>query len=754
MFSFKSHNWLRIVGATILVLLPLALVQAQDDQDPNSPTPVLISQPDSTRALAFPIGKARIGSTSRTSSQVFRADQKLELLVTNLALMEGEDAGAFRLYMKDSKGREYRLPVTDLRELKEQPGVFAVSTQLTDQIHYWPSPTPDGDVLIYLTWRGLASNSVRLGYGSTGGAIKDEVGATPTPLSVVQAMGSKGQGEAPTDEAVGYRWSGDRLRFLQQATFGSTPQLDQRIRRIGLRVWLGEQFTDPYPSLTNPYPPFLNKSTANQNADPPAGCGPVNTPDAATYTACIRDHYSMYPIQTWFFREAFYGEPQLRHRMAWSLSQIWVISGVSTQQSSHMVTYHKILSKHAFGNYRDLMEEMTLNPGMGNYLDMMRSTRNSPNENYPREILQLFSVGLYMMNQDGTLQTDLQGNPIPTYDQNTINNFTKVFTGWRDCRVLSTTCPSLVPGVTNYTDPMELAPTNHDLTAKTLFTYPGSTATTNIAACSGCTGNNAAITTYANNSLDQALNNIFNHPNVAPFVSKLLIQHLVTSDPTPAYVARVSAAFNNNGLGARGDLKAVTRAILLDPEARGDVKTDPNYGKLREPVQLMTNVYRSLGVKNAALTGPSDGVVMNLSSNLLQNVFFSPTVFNYYSPDYVIPGTSINGPEFGIMTTGTSIGRANLGNTMAYNQINISLPNTPAGTRLDLTEMQALAAADATGNQLVEALNWRLMHGRMSPEMRSRILTAVLAEPVANTMNRARAAVYLVMTSSQFQIQR
>ena len=749
MFSFKSHKWLRLVSTSVLVLFSLVAAAAQDDPDPNSPTPILLSEKDSTRAIASPVGKNRNTFLVRSSSRIFWPDQKIELFVTNLALLDGEGANAFRIYMKDAKGHEYRLPVLEIRDVESQPGVFSIVTRLSDEIRYWPAPTPDGDVLIRLTWRGLTSNSVRLAYGAMGGKIKDEEGAQPTPLSAIN--GKSVLGDAPTTELVGYKWSGDRARFLQQATFGSTPALDVRLRRIGLKTWLAEQFSAQYPSIGNPYPNFTDFSTANQNALPPAGCGPLNTPDTATYNACIRDHYSMYPIQTWFFREAFYGEPQLRHRVAWSLSQIWVISGVGTQQSNHMVVYHKLLSKNAFGNYRDLMKDMTLNAGMGNYLDMMRSTRTSPNENYPREILQLFSIGLYMLNQDGTVQVDTGGNPIPTYDQNTVNNFTKVFTGWRDCRVLSAACPSQIAGVSNYTDPMELATNNHDLTAKTLLSYPGST-TTNIAACSGCAA--AAIATYANNSLDQALTNIFNHPNVGPFVSRQLIQHLVTSDPTPAYVGRVAAVFNNNGLGVRGDLKAVVRAILLDPEARGDIKTDPNYGKLREPVQLITNVFRAFDVKNAALTGPSDGVVMNLPNNLLQNVFFAPTVFNYYSPDYVIPGTTLNGPEFGIMTTGTSVGRANVWNTMVYGQINVALPNTPAGTRLDLTEMQALAAADPTGNSLVDALNWRLMHGRMSQQMKSAILTAVAAEPAANTLNRARAAIYLVATSSQFQIQR
>ena len=121
---------------------------------------------------------------------------------------------------------------------------------------------------------------------------------------------------------------------------------------------------------------------------------------------CNSDYYTMYPVQNWFFKEALYGEAQLKHKVAWALSQIWVTSGHDIQQSSHMIAYHQILSNNAFGNYRDLMKEMTLNPAMGEYLDMVRSTRNSPNENYPREILQLFSVGLFMLNENGTLQIE------------------------------------------------------------------------------------------------------------------------------------------------------------------------------------------------------------------------------------------------------------------------------------------------------------------------------------------------------------
>ena len=735
MFSLKSHVWLRIVSASVFLLLPLVTTPAQEDPDPNSPTPILLTESGSTRALAHPVGKGKPSSLPRSSSVIFWPDQKVELYVTNLALIEGEGANAFRIYMQDADGREYRFPVLEIRELDTQPGIYSVVTRLTDELRYWPAPNPDGDVLVRLTWRGLTSNQVRLGYGATGGRIKD-----PEPIQT-----PKSGNDGPTEELVGYRWSGDRIRFLEQATFGPTVALDQRIRRIGLKTWLAEQFEAPYPTATNPYP-VIPLMSVNAQAAPPAGCG--NPSD----NVCLRDHYSMYPVQTWFYREALYGEPQLRHRVNWALSQIWVISGVDTQQSSWMLEYHQQLNKNAFGNWRTLMSDITLNPGMGNYLDMMRSTRQSPNENYPREILQLFSLGLFMLNPDGTLQLDGQGNPIPTYDQNTVNNFTKVFTGWRDCRPadLNASCPDASTNGPDYKDPMSLNPNNHDITAKTLLNYPGVT-NQNIAACAGCT--QAQIYTYAYNSLNQALDNIYNHPNVAPFVSKLLIQHMVTSDPTPAYVGRVAAVFNAHR-SSQTQMKEVVKAILLDPEARGDIKTDPRYGKLREPVQLVTNVYRNFNVMNAALTGPSDGDINRFPAGQGQSAFNAPTVFNYYPPNYVVPGTTLLGPEFGIYTTGTSIGRANVMNTISFGQINVSLPNTPAGTRINLADLQAVAAADTTSNQLLDHLNTRMMHGRMSSQMRTSIITAVNAVASTNPLARAQTALYLIATSSQYQVQR
>ncbi|MDQ3321395.1 MAG: DUF1800 domain-containing protein [Acidobacteriota bacterium] len=700
---------------------------AQDfDQNPDSPTPVLLSHIGSKRALAVSSENSEnFVNPARVRARAFRPDSKISLLITNISLLPDEAASAFRVDVEDEKGRHYRFPVLEIHHVKRQKGVYALTVQLTDELGFWENPVFDGDVLVNVSWRGLASNRLRLGIGKIGGNIKDDTEAAQT---FVSNSADKTALNSPAPNYVDYLFSGDRTRFMEQATFGPTPRLDLRIRRINLRTWLAEQFEAPYP--TNPYPnlPLMptNVSTDCQNNIP---------------ADCRRDHYTMYPVQNWFYKEAFYGDAQLRHRVAWALSEMWVISGVDTQQSSWMIAYHQKLAQNAFGNYRNLMSDMTLNPGMGNYLDMVRSTKNNPNENFAREVLQLFSIGLFMLNQDGTLQRDGNGNPIPTYDQTTVNNFTKVFTGWTLCENTAL-CPNRTAGAPNYKDPMILNQNNHDVTAKILLAYPNAVNQTIAANTNGTT------------EMNQALDNIFNHPNVAPFVSRILIQQMVTSDPTPAYIGRVAAVFNNNGSNARGDLKAVVRAVLLDPEARGNVKTDPNYGKLREPVQLATNIFRQFNVRSADGAAESDGYVNPQVATMGQNAFNSPTVFNYYSPDYTIPGTSLNGPEFGILTTGTAIARANFMNTFVFGRVNGGTNTAPFGTSINLSEMQALAAADASGNRLLDALNTRLMHGTMSAGMKNTILTAVQAVAATDSLTRARTAVYLVATSSQYQVQR
>jgi len=260
--------------------------------------------------------------------------------------------------------------------------------------------------------------------------------------------------------------------------------------------------------------------------------------------------------------------------------------------------------------------------------------------------------------------------------------------------------------------------------------------------------------------MDQALDNIFYHPNVGPYIGKILIQQMVTSDPTPAYVSRVAAAFNNNGLGVRGDMKAVISAILLDPEARGNVKTDPNYGKLREPMQFATNILRAFNVRDAAgtLNGQSDGVFFQRGefTGMGQIPFRAATVFNYYPPDFVIPGTALLGPEFALMTTGTTISRASFVNQMVFGNpaVPAALPDRPNGTSIDLSDLQALYLADTTGGTMVDELNSRMLHGTMSSAMRTTILNALAPISLTDSLTKTRQAVYLVATSSQYQVQR
>ena len=765
MVSKISQILLRILAASLVVCAFSFLVFAQDDPDPNSPAPVLLTENGTTRALTALVNGLQTTRVQHLKGQAFLPDSTVTLYVTNIPLMKGEGAGAFRVFVLDRNGTQYRFPVLDVQPAQTARGTYALTVKLTDQFGFSAPPIADGDIAVAVTWRGMISNFAKLGLGRTGGDIDSVLSAViaasaPAPAeskaatsrSTIVTRKGVASSIVAAPEYVGYRWSGDRSRFMEQAAFGPETNLDSRIRRIGIRTWLKEQFQAAYPSAGNPYPSQPLKPGAQ-----PTNCDgdQVTVPDVPV--TCFRDTYTMYPLQTWFVRESLYSDAQLRHRVAWALSQIWVNSGVNIQQSRQMVEWHKILSNNAFGNYRTLMGQMTLDATMGDYLDMNLSTKNNPNENYAREIMQLFVVGLFMLNQDGTLQLDGNGDPIPTYDQNGVNNLTKVLTGWVQC---NSGCANSQAGIGNYIDPMVLVTGNHDTTAKTLLSYPGST-TTNVAACANCT-NATNITTYANASMNQALDNLFYHPNVGPFVSKNLIQQMVTSDPTPAYVSRVAAVFNNNGSGVRGDMQAVIKAILLDPEARGDNKTDPNFGKLREPVQLATNLLRHFNVRAANGTGQSDGYLTGRSefTGMGQVPFMSPTVFNYFPPDYVIPGTAILGPEFALMTTGTAIQRANFVNRVVFTAPAIPVSadtnngGAPFGTSLDFTDLQALSAADSTGGQLVDELNRRMMHGTMTALMRSTILTAVTNISSADTLNRARQAVYLVATSSQYQVQR
>jgi uncharacterized protein (DUF1800 family) len=526
-------------------------------------------------------------------------------------------------------------------------------------------------------------------------------------------------------------------RFLAQATWGPTGPLIQYVQQIGFSAYLQEQFNAPptgYPGLA------LWPSTA------PPTCN----------SQCVRDNYSMYRLQRRFFENALYGQDQLRQRVAWALHQMVVVSGRDITLPSWMSPYLQIFDRNAFGNYRQILYEITLNPAMGRYLDMVTSTRNNPNENYAREILQLFSVGTDLLNLDGTPQLDTDGEPIPSYDQAVVDGFTKIFTGWRRQ-------PDVAAGIPDYISPMRLIANNHDITDKLLLNG------VIVPACATPPATNCTLAA-GEQDLNAAIDNIFFHPNVGPFVSRHLIRYLVTSNPTPAYVARVASIFNNDGTGVRGNMRAVVEAVLMDPEARNDLLalTDPNYGHLKEPALYMTNLLRAFTPIGANGSLVSDGYLNPNCATLDQDVLRPPTVFSYYPTDFGTPGAApLIGPEFGIYSAATALRRVNFVNTMLGNMTTVTppgngritvvaagtgvSPNAPNGTAIDISSIVPLAATPTT---LVDALNQLMMFGAMSAQMHSSIVTAVNAVPATNGLLRLRQAIYLIATSSQYQVQR
>ena len=502
-------------------------------------------------------------------------------------------------------------------------------------------------------------------------------------------------------------------RFLQQSTWGPTPNLISRVQTLGYDQFLQQQFTatiSDYPALP------LVPSTP--------------TVDCPANSICRRDNYTLYPVQTQFFTNALYRDDQLRQRVAFALHQIFVVGGVDIGQGypSRFTPYLQILTRGAFGNFRQLLYDITLNAAMGNYLDMANSNKSAPNENYAREVLQLFTIGLNRLNPDGSLMRDAQGQSIPTYDQTTVNAFARVFTGW-------TFAVAQTTGIANYIDPMRAVQTNHEVGEKTLLrgvTLPK---------------NQTAL-----KDLNDGLDNIFQDPNVGPFIGRQLIQHLVTSNPSPDYVARITGVFNDNGYGVRGDLQAVVRAILMDAEAFSTA-TNSQSGHLIHPALFVARLLRSFNAGSADGTGQSDGYLDPQSVNMGMDVFSPPSVFSYFSPFGGVPGSSLRGPEFGLLNTSTAVRRANFVNTMVFSKIaaGVNYPFNPSGTSLDFSAFLPFAGDPPA---LVDSLNTLMMAGAMSSDMRTSIIGAVQAVASSNSLKRVRTAVYLIATSSQYQVER
>jgi uncharacterized protein (DUF1800 family) len=491
-------------------------------------------------------------------------------------------------------------------------------------------------------------------------------------------------------------------RLLDQATFGPTLADIQNVQTIGIDAYITNQFNTPDTPLPN-FPSPL-----------PAVCLTANTP-----TVCEESEW---------WQVALTGNDQLRQRVAFTLSELFVISS-DTDSATTITYYHNMLANDAFTNFSTIMNDVSLSPGMGAYLNMLNSAKapagQIANENYPRELMQLFTIGLNELNPDGTLQLDGSGNPIPTYTEAQVQAFARAYTGWTYATSTGGSPTSFPNKTPNYFAPMAAVESEHDATAKILLN-----------------GTVLPAGQTAEEDLAGALANIFNHPNVGPFVCTQLIQHLVKSNPSPAYVSRVAAVFANNGGGVRGDMQAVIRAILEDAEARaGDTNPLDDGGHLREPILWITNFLRAIGFTN---TDPNSSYysLSNYSNNLNERPYRSGSVFNFFPPSYVIPQTTLNAPEFDLENTASAILRLSLANTMVFNKI--------TGFNVDLSATGTLGQiAAASPANLVDMLGLMFMHGQMPTDMRTEIINTISG---LGTAEQVRVAVFLVITSSQYKV--
>jgi uncharacterized protein (DUF1800 family) len=486
-------------------------------------------------------------------------------------------------------------------------------------------------------------------------------------------------------------------RFLDQATWGPTPASIQALQQTGFVAWLNAQFALTTSEL--PDQPMLNAEGKPNN--------------------------DLRPVETAFFQNAVTGQDQLRQRVAFALSEIWVVSEQSGLHAYAFPPYWRIFRDNAFNNYRDIIKAVTLNPAMGRFLNMANNNKansakgTAANENYARELMQLFTLGLTQLNPDGSAVLDQNHNPVPTYDQNVVTNMAKVLTGWT-----YPTAPGATPRHDNpeyFIGQMFAAEQNHDTSQKTIFD--------GIVIPAGQT---------PEQDLESLLDALMQQNTMAPFVSKQLIQHLVTSNPSPGYIQRVSNVFLNNGSGVRGEMKAVVTAILTDAEARaGD---DPNasvnssLGHLREPVLFMANILRAL---NATLG--TDSAIYNDASLMGQNLFRAPSVFSYFSPQYRTEH-GLLGPEFQIYTTATVAERADIVNSILYGHLDKS-------TTVNLTTfVQNASSASA----MMDYISYVFLHHSMSAALSQAAVNA--ANAAGTPTAKVQAALYTVLTSGEYQV--
>jgi uncharacterized protein (DUF1800 family) len=493
-------------------------------------------------------------------------------------------------------------------------------------------------------------------------------------------------------------------RFLEQAAFGPSPadlayiHQNTGSSQDGIDVWLAAQFAMSATQIALPAQSSVSSDTLHRMATAP---------------------------------------DQLRYKMAWALGQFIVISMNKNIYPDEYVSYQQILANDAFGNFRQLLWDITVSPQMGQYLDLANSNKagvgGGANENYAREVMQLFTIGLNVLNADGSPQL-VNGNPVPTYLQPDVVHVAAAFTGWT-----YPTAPGAQPQSNNqpYFTPslMETRQANHDTTAKTFL--------------NGCSLPAGQTVVQDTNGV---LDCLFHHPNTGPFVATRLIRSLVTSNPTPAYIQRVAAVFNDNGKGVRGDLQAVLTAILKDPEARQDtVTTDGsgkpfyllnnapvNYtpGRLKDPIDLIVSFVRAMnGTIPVGTIIPWNFVAMGETVNQ------PPSVFGYWSPLYHLPlNPALYGPEFQIYTPTESVEEADMLETI------VSMPASDPS--IDLSAFNAAVGNTAS---LLDLADQKFFYGRMPAGLRTALGTAI----DANTDNPSRVltTVYLAALSGQYQTQ-
>ncbi len=494
---------------------------------------------------------------------------------------------------------------------------------------------------------------------------------------------------------------------------GATQADADRVIAIGYEAWIDEQLARSA-SLQLPHV---------QSIQPP----PTNIGDLQRNRVDI------------WFRNAVSAPDQLRQRVAFAWSETMVVSQVGALANLPYATasYYDLLATQGLGNFHDLMKSVTLHPAMGVYLSMLGNQKPNaaanirPDENYARELMQLFTIGLVEMGLDGTTRLDATGQPIPTYSQPIIEGFAHVYTGWTYAGAPGGNFLQARPTATNQIVPMQLYPAYHDTGSKLVL---------------------GSVTIPAGQSgapdLDAALDNIFTHPNVGPFIAQRLIQRLVTSNPSPAYVQRVALRFNDNGRGVRGDLTAVVKAILLDPEARGTPTSTS--GKLKEPLLRVTQLWRAY---NGRAANGSYAAFANPSPILGQGPLQSPSVFNFFGPDFApageIRGLGLAAPELEIATEYLNTQVTNRLRTYAFrNSRTAGL--TPEDIVIDI-EGEVAVAADV--NALVSLVGDKLLAGQVSATLRAEMVNLVGRYAATDGPNRAAQAIYSAVTSPEYALQ-